>query len=214
MSEINAKATQDFIPFKEIRDGVIIMNDNTLRAVMLVSSTNFALKSADEQNAIIFQFQNLLNSLDFSVQIFMQSKRLDIKPYLNLLEDRYKSQTTDLMRTQVKQYIEFIRNFTDKENIMSKNFFFVVPYSPSILNSGSSVGSTLGGVFGGGSSSSKVDTNAFEEWKSQLYQRVSVVESGLSRCGVRSVLLGTSEVVELLYKAFNPGDNEKPILIN
>ena len=95
------KATQDFVPIKEVRDGVIILKDNSLRAILMTSSLNFALKSEDHQNAIIGQFQNFLNSLDFSVQLFIESRKLDIRPYLALLEERYTKQTTDLMKIQL-----------------------------------------------------------------------------------------------------------------
>src|SRR3989338_2073422 len=125
-----AEATQDFVPIKEIRDGVVILKDGTMRMVLLVSSINFALKSTDEQTAILMQFQNFLNSLDFYIQIFVQSRRLDIRPYLRTLEERLVAQTTDLMKVQVREYIEFIRKFTETTDIMSKSFFFIIPYTP------------------------------------------------------------------------------------
>jgi hypothetical protein len=78
----NSKAAQDFVPIKEIRDGVVILKDGSMRSLVMVSSLNFALKSPDEQQAIIMQFQNFLNSLDFSIQISLQSRELDIRPYM------------------------------------------------------------------------------------------------------------------------------------
>ena len=74
-----SKTTQDFVPIQEIRDGVIILKDGGMRSIVLASSLNFALKSQDEQASILMQFQNFLNSLDFSIQIFIQSKKLDIR---------------------------------------------------------------------------------------------------------------------------------------
>lgn len=206
---VNAKTTQEFVPIKEIRQGTIILKDNSLRAIVIASSLNFALKSAEEQQSIIMQFQNFLNSLDFSVQIFIQSRKLDIRPYIALLENRLKEQVSDLIKIQTREYIEFIRNFTENSNIMTKTFFVVVPYSPAALNS-----STLGNVLG---KKKTANENAeqklaeFEEHRSQLEQRVGVVTQGLARCGIRTVELGTEEVVELFYKIFNPGDTEKPI---
>jgi len=120
-----SKAAQDFVPIKEVRDGVVILKDGSMRAVLMVSSLNFALKSQDEQESILFQFQNFLNSLDFSVQFFVQSRELDIRPYLNLLEERYRAQTEDLMRIQVREYIGFVKNFIENSDIMSKSFFIV-----------------------------------------------------------------------------------------
>lgn len=210
MASSKTQASQDFVPIKEIRDGLIVLKDGSMRAIVMASSLNFALKSQDEQTSIIYQFQNFLNSLNFSIQIEIQSRKLDIKPYLALLEEREKEQMTDLMKLQVRQYIEFIQALTDNTNIMTKSFFVVIPYAaPSINNS-------KGGVtifFG------KKETEAekasremsFEQNKIQLEQRVAVVEEGLTRCGIRIVELGTEELVELFYKSFNPGEVSKPV---
>ncbi|HEY9481039.1 MAG TPA: hypothetical protein VIR98_02275 [Candidatus Paceibacterota bacterium] len=210
---VNAKTTQEFVPIKEIRQGVVILKDDSLRAIVMASSLNFALKGADEQQSIIMQFQNFLNSLDFSVQIFIQSRKLDIRPYIALLEGRLKEQVSDLMKIQTREYIEFIRNFTESSNIMTKTFFIVVPYSPALIES-SSVAKGVGNIIGGkkdAAASAEQKLAQFEEHRSQLEQRVGVVTQGLVRCGIRSVELGTEEIVELFYKIFNPGDTEKPI---
>lgn len=207
----NAKTTQDFVPIQEIRDGIVILKDGSMRALVLASSLNFALKSADEQNSIIFQFQNFLNSLDFSVQIFVQSKKLDIRPYIALLEERYKEQMTELMKIQTREYIEFIKTFVENSNIMTKSFFLVIPYNPPAINASNN---PLSGILGNKSGGNMVANDVFEEYRSQLEQRVGVVEQGLVRCGIRVAELGTEEVVELYYKIFNPGETEKPIQIN
>jgi len=213
MAPVTSKTAQDFVPIKEIRDGVVVLKDGGMRAIVLTSSLNFALKSPDEQAAIISQFQNFLNSLNFSVQIFMESRRLDIRPYIALLEQRQKEQTGDLMKVQTKEYIEFIKSFTESTNIMTKSFFIVVPYSPAILNSGKKKGLVSMDMFKRKSAkaASQAQTEDFDENRSQLEQRLQVVEQGLVRCGIRVVQLGTEELVELYYKIFNPGDIEKPI---
>jgi len=208
------QTTQDFIPIQEIRDGVIILKSGGLRSVVLCTSLNFALKSADEQSSILMQFQNFLNSLDFSIQIFAQSKKLDIRPYIALLEDRYKEQQTELMKIQVREYIEFIRSFVESTNIMSKSFFVVVPYDPAIISASKNPITNMMPGHKKGSAEAKASANqSFTEQRSQLEQRVSVVEQGLVRCGIRAAELGTEEVVELFYKLFNPGETEKPIQI-
>ena len=178
---------------------------------MLASSVNFALKSQSEQEAILSQFQNFLNSLDFSVQFFVQSRKLDIRPYIALLEERLQAQTEELMKIQVREYIEFVRSFTERANIMSKHFFVVVPYNAPIVDIQKKVSSRF---LGGGSLSAREDEVGFEEHRTQLEQRMSVVEQGLIRTGVRTIPLGTEEVIELLYKEFNPGELEKPITQN
>ncbi|MFA6536411.1 MAG: hypothetical protein WC250_03715 [Candidatus Paceibacterota bacterium] len=205
----SSETTQGFVPIKEVRDGIAVLKNGGLRAILLASSLNFALKSADEQQAIISQFQNFLNSLDFSVQIFIQSRRLDIRPYIALLESRYKEQLSDLMKIQTREYIEFIKNFTENTSIMSKSFFVVIPYTPSVLGSGSK------GLLGRKTEKVTPQTSMenFEEDRSQLDQRISVVAQGLTRSGIRVVQLGTEEVIELFYKIFNPGESEKPIQV-
>ena len=202
------KAAQDFVPIKEVRGGVMVLKDGALVGVMLASSINFALKSGPEQEAILAQFQAFLNSLDFSIQFFVQSRRLDIRPYIALLEDRLKAQTEDLMKIQVSEYIEFIRSFTDRANIMSKHFFIVIPYTPPIVDVAKVVQTK---IFGKTSLSARDKNIGFEEQRTQLEQRMSIVEQGLVRCGIRTAVLGTEEVIELLYKEFNPGELEKPI---
>jgi len=202
-----SKATQDFVPIKEIRDGIVVLKDGSMRAVVLVSSINFALKSPDEQQAIIMQFQNFLNGLDFSIQISIQSRKLDIRPYIALLEGRYKNETGDLMKIQIKEYVEFIKSFVAETSIMTKNFFVVIPFSPSKTGSASS------SILNQFSNKNKPATsNNFDENRTQLEQRIGTVSQGLADCGIRTIQLGTEEIVELFYKIFNPGDMEKPII--
>lgn len=216
---VKSKPAQDLVPIKEVRDGVVVLKDGGMRMVLMVSSLNFALKSEDEQMAILLQFQSFLNSLDFSTQIFIQSRRLDIRPYLATLQARLKDQLSDLMRIQIEEYIEFIRAFTESTNIMTKTFFVVVPYSSTPLSSESSSGGMLGGLLGGKSKKeasrtrSENDVAHFEEVRSQLEQRANVVKQGLIRTGVRAVPLGTEELIELYYKMFNPGDTEKQLKV-
>lgn len=207
----SAKTTQEFVPIQEIRDGIVILKDGSMRAIILASSLNFALKSTDEQNAIISQFQNFLNSLDFSIQIFVQSKRLDIRPYIALLEERYKEQMTELMKIQTREYIEFIKTFVENSSIMTKGFFIVIPYMPPTMTASKN---PVTSILRKGSGTTVLANEKFEEYRSQLEQRVGVVEQGLVRCGIRVAELGTEEVVELYYKIFNPGETEKPIQIN
>ncbi len=210
-----SKTTQDFVPIREIRDGVVILKDGSMRSLVLASSLNFALKSTDEQNAIISQFQNFINSLDFSVQIFIQSKKLDIRPYIALLEGRYKEQVTELMKIQTREYIEFIRSFVESSNIMTKSFLLVVPFAPPTMGNGKNpIANFMKKDATVKSTGSTLANNEFNEYRTQLEQRVGVVEQGLVRCGIRVAELGTEEVVELYYKIFNPGETEKPIQIN
>jgi type IV secretory pathway VirB4 component len=205
-----AKATQDFVPIKEIRDGVIILKDGSMRAIVMVSSINFALKSIEEQEAVIYQFQNFLNSLDFSVQISIQSRELDIRPYLAQLEERYKAELSDLMKIQIREYIAFIRSFVEQSSIMTKTFFVVIPFSQVLT--AKNAGSIASNFLNKKKEEKPVNKDSFLENRTQLEQRIGVVQGGLIRCGLKSIALGTDEIIELFYKIFNPGDLEKPII--
>ncbi len=207
---LKAKATQEFVPIKEVRDGIVVLKDGGLRAIVLANSINLSLKSNDEQQATILQFQNFLNTLDFYVQISVQSRRLDIRPYLLLLENRMRVQSEPLLKLQTKEYIEFIRNFTESVSIMTKNFFVVVPYAHVNLKPESGI---FGNLFSRKNKKEEEIKNQldFEEKRSQLEERVSVIQQGLSRCGIKSAQLGTEEVVEVFYKVFNPGELEGKI---
>ncbi|MCR4274629.1 MAG: hypothetical protein NUW02_01080 [Candidatus Campbellbacteria bacterium] len=215
MAQPKAESTQAFVPIKEIRSGVVVLKDGSLRAVLLASSLNFALKSEDEQSAIIMQFQNMLNSIEFPIQILVQSRRLDIRPYIALLENQLKEQTIDLIKVQTREYIEFVKGFTENVSIMTKYFYIVVPYTGAIVSA--SKGGVLGGLKGlfgkKNRTNSEQKLTAFEESRSQLEQRVTAVTQNLARTGIRSTQLRTEELVELYYKMFNPGDSEKPIVL-
>lgn len=207
------KATQDFVPIKEIRDGVVIMDDGSLRAVLMTSALNFALKSEDEQNAIILQYQNFLNSLDFPVQFFIESRKMDIEPYLAMLEDAEKEQPNELLKIQTREYIEFVKNFVKATNIVSKSFYVIVPYNPSAISIGGKEGpfSSIKNILGKGKPGGNEKDVKFSEASVQLQQRIGLVQSGLMRMGVRAVLLNTEELIELYYKLFNPGVLEKEV---
>jgi hypothetical protein len=199
-------ATQEFVSVERVRDGIVTLKNGELRAIVITNSLNLGLKSEDEVSAILNQFQNFLNSLDFPVQFFIESRKLNIENYLNLLQDRSKNVKEDLLKIQIHEYMGFIKKFTDESNIMTKHFFISIPYA--------TVSQALGGnsllnlSFG---DKKNTDNNSFEAARIQLEQRVAVVIQGLSRFGVRAKRLNTEELVELLYKLFNPGEQSNHV---
>jgi len=207
---LNASASQEFVPVKEIQDGVVILKDGGLRAILMASSVNISLKSEDEQTAIIMQFQNFLNSLDFSLQISIQSRKYDVTSYLLTLEEKLRNQTEPLLKIQTQEYMQFIRNFTDNVNIMTKHFFVVIPFNPTVLGGG---GGFLDKVLPTSSTTDKNKKVEFEAFRSQLEQRITLVQQGLSRVGVRTVQLKTEEAVEMYYRVYNPGDAASKVQI-
>lgn len=203
----STKTTQSFVPVKEVRNGVVVLKDDGYRGILMCSSINFALKGEDEQRAIIGGFQSLLNTLDFSIQIVVHSRKTDIRPYLALLETRMQDQTSELMRLQLREYVAFIRNFIDSSDIMTKMFYVVVPYSAG----GGGLVKSAAPFLGGRPTPKDNGGDNFEEHRVQLEQRMSLVVQGLASSGVRAVPLGTEEIIELLYRSFNLSELENPI---
>ena len=194
-------SSQSFLQFQEIRNGVIVLKNKALRGVLMVSSVNFALKSEDEQNAIISQFQSFLNSLDFSCQIVVQSRRLNITGYFEKLKKLEGQQTNELLKIQTTEYRKFIESLVSQGSIMTKQFFVTVPY-------------TLGEVVGkrkGLGLKAKIPTmteETFERCREQLLQRMEFVAIGLKRSGLNVVPLTTPEIIELLWSWHHPKEAE------
>lgn len=204
-----SKPAQAFVPVSEVRSGVVILKEGGYRGIMMCSSLNFALKSEEEQRAIIGGFQNFLNTIDFTVQIVVHSRKTDIRPYLGLLNERMEHQSSELMRIQLREYIAFIRNFIEGSEIMTKTFYVIVPYT-----AGASALSVKGAFAGIGKTAPVAvpgQDQSFEEGRVQLEQRMALVASGLASAGLRAVPLGTEEVIELLYRSFNLGEMDNPI---
>lgn len=196
-------ATQDFVSIRDIKDNVVIQKNGQMSMVLLASSINFALKSLDEQKAVLMQFQNFLNVIDFTLQIYIQSRRLNIEPYLAVLGELEGKQDNDLMKIQLREYVEFIKTFTEDVDVMSKNFFVVVPYTPTKLDFTKGITN----LFSPGQAQAGVPNDTrFEEHRIQLEQRVGMVTEGLARVGVRTITLQKDDLVELYYHLYNPGD--------
>lgn len=210
MTTPSTTATQQFVPIKEIRNGTIVLKEGGYRGILMCSSINFGLKSADEQHAIILGFQNFLNTLDFSIQIVVNSRKMDLRPYLALLQEKAPEQKTELLRIQLREYMEFVRSFADQANIMTKSFYIIVPYA-SRVSAAHAVSFLRRGPAHGEHTAAET---SFEEDRAQLAQRLALVAGGLTGTGVRAVQLGTEEVIELLYRSFNPGELENPIRLD
>ena len=205
-----AASAQQFLAVDSIREDVIVLKDGGLRVILMCSSFNFALKSTDEQDATIFQYQNFLNALDFPLQIVIQSRRINIEPYLETLAERAREEESELLRIQISEYIEFIKSFVAGTNIISKTFYVVVPFTPAILEKKGLFAKILS-LLSAERNGAALDARAFEERKHQLWQRVDTVIEGLQRFGIRSVPLNTEELIELFYGLYNPTEFEKAV---
>ncbi len=200
-NKASVKTTQSFLRMSEIKNDTVVIDDGTLRAILAVSSTNFDLKSQDEQNSIIFNYQRFLNSLEFPVQILMQSRKMEIGNYLEKLKRLAAKQTNELLRVQTTEYIEFISRLIENASIMNKNFYLIVPLGKSILPPAKGF---FGRLFGGGKTKEAKDRiENFEKLKEELDNRVTSIISTLSGLGVHGVRLKTEEIIQLYYNSYN-----------
>lgn len=203
-----ATSIQQHIAIKEIKDDVVVLKSGGLRAILMTSSLNFALKSTEEQDATIYRYQNFLNSIDFPIQIVAASRKFDITPYIEMLEQKQTQQGNELLKIQTSEYIVFIKELTEMTNVMTESFYLVIPYSSSIVKKTG----FLSKFFGGGKKQPAVQEEKFQELKNNLWQRIEFVASGLRGIGLKAIPLKTEELVELFYKLYNPSAKEEPEL--
>jgi len=205
------KSTQSFLRLSEIKSDTMIMDDGTYCAVVAVSSTNFALKSQEEQNALVAGYQSFLNSLDFEIQILMQSRKMEISSYIEKLKILMEQQTNELLRVQTAEYIEFISKLIESASIMNKNFYIVIPYVPAVLDNASSAAKSPGGIMSlfkrnnvqAQAAELAAKAKDFQEHRMKLDQHVNTVIAGLSGLGLKSQPLRTEEIIELIYASYN-----------
>lgn len=203
-------STQDFLEVQDIREGILILKNQGLRAIMMVSSLNFALKSEDEQTAIIYAFQNFLNTMDFPFQIVIQSRRINITPYLDEIKDLEEKQTNELLREQTASYYEFIKQMVQGETIMTKNFYAVIPYTlmEALGMAQSAKNFSLDKLLGTKKKQTTMTDTDFQRCKVQLWQRMEFMAQGFRRCGLEAIPLTTAELIELFWSIHHPEQAE------
>jgi hypothetical protein len=210
-SQSNPNSTQNALQISEIRDGIVIMNDGSFRAVVMCKSINFDLMSPQEREAVEFSYQGFLNSLYFPVQIFIRSQKVDLRPYLERMDKIRTEQDNMLLGLLMEDYIAFLADIAQQTNIMDKRFYLVIKF-PDVevdvrkaLKQGTSFFTGLAGVFSPGKTSHiNIDESSLEKAKTELRNRVQAVMQGLAQCGIQSLPLDTEELIELYYDAYNP----------
>lgn len=202
----NQNSTQNALLISEIRDGIVIMNDGSFRAVIMCKSINFDLMSPQEREGVEYSFQGFLNSLYFPIQIFIRSTKIDIRPYLERLNKIRSEHDNMLLAYLMEDYIDFISNVAQQTNIMDKKFYVVVPFFPvATADNIKEVGKGIwGGLFGNKEHVVVINEDALEKAKAELRNRAQTIMAGLQQCGVQSLPLDTQELIELYYDAYNP----------
>ncbi len=185
-------STQQFLEVEKVREGILILKDGSMRGIVMVSSLNFALKSEEEQNAIIYQFQNFLNSLDFPIEICILSRRLNITSYIEKLKSLEKTQKNEFLRFQLQEYRKFVESLVASGEIFTKSFYVIVPFYPLKAQ-------LVRGM---------PTEEEFQRGKFQLMQRMEFVITGLKRCGLNAVILSSEEIIELLWSFYHQKESE------
>lgn len=204
--------TQRFLDVAEIREDVVILKDGTLRAVLLVSSVNFALKSVDEQQAIVQAYMQFVNSIDFPIQIVIQSRRMNIDIYMRQLLEQEKKISNDLLKHQIKDYRDFVRQLVNLGDIMQKRFYIVVPLNPLTVQS-KGFWQRLQEIFTP-TIAMKFAEEKFKKEKFELGLRISQVSGGLGSMSLSAVQLDTQGLIELFYNVYNPDLYEAQPLVD
>ena len=199
----NAQEVQKFIEVKEIRDGVAILKDNSLRIVCACSSLNFELLSSVEQEAIISRFQEFLNSLDFPIQIIITSRHFNIESYLDQIKEFEKKQTNELLRIQTGEYINFVESFVEFANIMNKSFYVVIPFSVVESREETFMGKLKNVITAQKPKKESFEAEKFNQYKTQLDQRVNIVIQNLQGLGIKTIPLNDEQLVQLFFEFYN-----------
>lgn len=208
-------SVQAYLEIAEAEDNFLVMKDGSLRAILMVSSLNFDLKSQEEQESIILQYQSFLNSLNFPLQIVIRSKRLDLDNYLFRLGEKKKKEGNEFLKIQMEQYIDFIKSLLEFSNIMDKKFYIVVPFYPSGISNvkkigffekiANSINPTL---------AQKNKKEEIQKHKEKLFERINLVAEGLNDLGLRAAQLSTIDLIELFYEIYNLDTAQREKLIN
>ena len=195
-------STQQYLDIAEIRDDMVLMKDGTVRAVLLVSSINFALKSGDEQEAIIQAYMSFLNGLEYPIQIVIQSRKMNIDAYMNRLNEQQKKTTNDLLRAQIADYRTFVNELVELGQIMQKRFYLVLPYDP-ITNKRKNFFARLSEALSP-TAAAKLNQTQIADRVEQLSRRAEMISGELSSMGLGSARLDTQALIQLYYEVYNP----------
>ncbi len=204
------QATQQLVDIAEIRDGVILLKDGSLRTIVEVSAINFELRSEDEQVAILQNFQRFLNSVDFPLQLAVISRRLFIDTYLKFVEEATNSVSNELLRIQGEEYTKFIKELSALANIMSKKFYIIIPFFIFENAGKAGIGESIKGIFKSNTSIKKISDDRFAMYKNQILQRAELIFSGLVGLGLRTRVLEKEELISIFYTFYNPSSNQAP----
>lgn len=200
---MGAQSTQDLVQISDIKEEVVILKSGSLRSIIEVSSVNFELRSEEEQMAILQNFQRFLNSIDFSLQIVISSRKIVIDDYIDYVQK--ESQDMDeLMKIQAAEYTRFIKELSTLANIMTKKFYVIVPFFVVANIQRAGITKSIKSILQPATKSQQLSDEQFTEYRNQIIQRTELVLDGLVTLGLRARILKESELINLYYGLYNP----------
>jgi len=204
MKKTTKSTTQKFIEVKDIRENIVLLEGGSACMMIRVTSTNFALLSKEEQDGKMYAYASLLNSLSFPIQILIKSKRIQILPYLKLLDQEAQKTSNPKLATFIRQYREFVENLVTVSTVLDKQFYIIISYSSFEKGVKNAVGSTTGIKLG------SMD-ELYEQARSSLRTKAESLLSLIERLGLRGQIVTQEELVKLFYEIYNQGEGDLEI---
>lgn len=190
---LKVNSTQKFIEVLDVFDDIVVLAGGNACIIIEVEATNFELLSAQEQDAKIYAYSSLLNSLSFSIQILIRSKQLNISTYLDSLTQESKKTTNPNLSQQILLYRNFVGELVKVNFVLDKKFYIVIPYSSLEI-----------GVFGAKQSFDKNSQEGFsKQAKAALHSKAETIKTQLNRINLKSQILEKDKIIKLFYDIFN-----------
>lgn len=191
MSKKIGASTQKFIEVSDIVDDVVFFKNGDACSVIETSSVNFFLLSQDEQNARIYGYMGLINSLSFPIQILIVSRKIDMSSYISMLGERIQQVSSPRVQEHLTQYRSFIQELVSGGELLDKSLYVVVPFSRLELGPSAAKG-------GGSKKASYV-----KRVQEALSTKKSSVVEQIVRMGLSARVLPREELIKLYYELYN-----------
>lgn len=203
MSEIIQSTTQQFLDIYDITNNFVIMKDGTVSTILTVDAMNFGLLAEEEQDAIMYAYAGLLNSLNYSVQIIINSRTKDVTSYLRVLQEQEVTAETETLRRRIRMYREFVGNLIHERNVLDKKFYVVIP-AAAVEMGFLAASSVLPGQTKAFDISSVERSVIIEKAQNLLDPKRDHLIAQFARIGLFSRQLTTQEIIQLFYVRYNP----------
>jgi len=200
------QSTKELVAVADIKDSIILLKNGSLRAMIEVSAVNFELRSEEEQTGILQNFQRFLNSVDFPLQIIINSRQLNMDEYLKTVDTVAESATNELLKIQAIEYSKFVKELLELSNIMTKHFYVVLPFYVYETPTSTGLLETAKSIFSKSQTVIQIKPEQLETYRNQLMQRAELILDGLIGIGLKARLMEGQEINNMYYNLYNPGE--------